>query len=97
MPDFDLIPMETAFATLQQAQIAKEYLGYIDELKPGQMGRLTPSDGETLQTVRRRIGMASRLSDKTVEIKQTKDGVYFWLRSGAKGVEGTRPRKNRSD
>lgn len=82
MPEFDLLPMDTAFATLEQAQIAKEYLGYIDKLEPGQMGRLTPADGETLHAVRRRLVIAARLSPKALEIKQTKDEVYFWLRSG---------------
>ena len=84
MPQFNLLPMDTAFATREQAQIVREYLGYIDKLEPGQMGRLTPADGETLHAVRRRIGVAARVSQKTVEIKQTKDEVYFWLRSGPK-------------
>ena len=101
MPEFDLLPMDASFATLEQAQIAREYLGYIDKLEPGQMGRLTPADGETLHAVRRRIGIAARLSQKTVEIKQTKDGVYFWLRSGPKGRKrnsgkaGSTPSKGR--
>ena len=84
MPEFDLLPMDGAFVTLEQARIAEEYLGYIDKLEPGQMGRLRPADGETLHAVRRRIGVAARLSRKTLGIRQTQDEVYFWLRRDPK-------------
>ena len=79
-PEFDLLPMDGTFATLEQAQIIKQYLGYIDKLEAGKVGRLRPTDGETLQAVRRRLGVAARLSKKTLEIRQMQDEVYFWLR-----------------
>ena len=88
MPKFDLLPMDPTFATLEQARIAREYLGYIDKLEPGQMGRLRPADGETLHAVRRRLGVAARLSQKTLVIRQMQDEVYFWLRSDPKGRRG---------
>ncbi len=84
MPTLDLIPMDGTFATLEQAQIAKEYLGYIDKLEPGQIGRLTPADGETLHAVLRRIGVAAMLPHKTLDLSQTQHGLSFWPRSGPK-------------
>ena len=85
MPKFDLLPMDPtvgAFANPKKAQIAKEYLSYIDQLKPGHMGKLRPTEGETLLAVRKRLGVAARLSKKPLEVKQMKGEVYFWLRSG---------------
>ena len=79
MPEFDLLPMDGTFTTLEQAQITREYLGYIDKLEAGKMGRLRPADGETLHAVRRRLGVAARLSKKTLKIRQMQDEVYFWL------------------
>ena len=51
MPEFDLLPMDPTvgdFATPKQTRLAREYMGYIDKLETGQMGRLRPADGETL-------------------------------------------------
>ena len=66
MPTFDQVPLQEAklkTATGKTAQITKEYLGYIEQLPEGQAGRLQPVEGETLATVRRRLGVAAKLSD----------------------------------
>jgi hypothetical protein len=47
-------------ATGKRAQIVAEYLGYIDNLREGQAGKLEATDGETVATVRRRLGEAAR-------------------------------------
>ena len=94
MPKFDRLPMDPtvgAFANPKQAQIAREYMGYIDKLEPGQMGRLTPAEGETLLAVRKRLGVAAKLSGKRLEIRQMKGDVYFWFRR-----PGPRRRKTRN-
>ena len=69
MPKFDLIPRSTAeLATAtgrgKRVEMMKEYLSYIEELKAGQAGRLTPSEGESVASVRRRLGTAARLAGK---------------------------------
>ncbi len=54
-------------------------MGYVDKLEPVRMGRLRPAEGETL-AARKRLGVAARLSERRLEIRQMKGEVYFWLR-----------------
>ncbi len=50
MPKFDMVPIQDAGAKTatggKRAQILHEYLGYIDQLKSGEGGRLVAGDGE---------------------------------------------------
>ncbi len=82
MPKLDIVPMEEAkgrSATRgKRVQILQEYLGYIDQLKSGQAGRLVARAGETTATVRRRLGAAARAGRKNLTIKRAGDEVYFW-------------------
>ncbi len=80
MPTFDQVPLQEAMlktATGKTAQINQEYLGYIAQLPGGQAGRLRPSEGESVATVRRRLGVAAELSGKDITIKRQGDEVYF--------------------
>ena len=82
MPTFDQVPLQEAklkTATGKTAQITKEYLDFIEQLTEGQAGRLQPSEGESLATVRRRLGVAAKLSDKDITIKRQGNEVYFWV------------------
>ncbi len=82
MPTFDQVPLQEAMlktATGKTAQITKEYLGFIEQLTQGQAGRLQPGEGETLATVRRRLGVAAKLSGKDITIKREGNEVYFWV------------------
>ena len=82
MPIFEQLPLQEAVlktATGKRAQIAQEYLGYIEHLREGQAGRLQPGEGETVATVRRRLGVAAKLSDQDITIKRQGDEVYFWI------------------
>ena len=65
--------------TKKTAQITKEYLGYIEQLTEGQAGRLQPGEDESMATVRRRLGIAAKLSGKDITIKRQGNEVYFWL------------------
>ena len=92
MPKFDLIPVEEAMmksATGKRAQMAQEYLGYIEQLKEGQAGRLQAAEGETVGAVRRRLGTAAKLAGKNLTIKRVGDEVYFWI------AEEAAPRRRR--
>ncbi len=82
MPTFDEVPLQEAMlktATGKTAQINKEYLGYIEQLTEGQAGRLQPGEGESVSTVRRRLGVAAKLSGKDIIIKRQGNEVYFWV------------------
>ncbi len=92
MPTFDHVPLQEAMlktATGKAAQITKEYLGYIEQLTEGQAGRLQPGEGEGVATVRRRLGVASKLSGKDITIKRQGNEVYFWVQ------QEPRPRRQR--
>ncbi len=81
MPTFDQMPLQEALlktATGKSAQITKEYLSYIEQLTEDQAGRLQPGESESVATVRRRLGVAAKLSGKDIIIKRQGNGVYFW-------------------
>ncbi len=81
MPTFDQMPLQEALlktATGKSAQITKEYLGYIEQLPEDQAGRLQPDEGESVATIRRRLGVAAKLSVKDIIIKRQGNEVYFW-------------------
>ena len=98
MPKFDLIPVEEAIAksaTGKRAQMAREYLGYVEQLGEGQAGRLQAAEGETIGAVRRRLGTAAKLAGKNLTIKRVGDEVYFWVKEeAAPGRRRGRPRKD---
>jgi hypothetical protein len=75
--------------TGKRAQLLQEYVGYINQLKRGRAGALRASEGESLATVRRRLGDAARLAGKDLVMKRKGDEVVFWEASRRPG----RPRK----
>ncbi len=78
--------------TGKSSQIAQEYASYITRLRPDEAGRLTPSDGETVATVRRRLGSAVKASGRSMKIKRVDTEIYFW--DDPPKRRGGRPRKN---
>ena len=88
MPKFELVSADEAMiksATGKRAQITREYLGYIEQLKKGQAGKLSAGEGETVGAIRRRIGAAAKQSGKDLIIKRVDDDIYFWTqRDGAR-------------
>ncbi len=97
MPKLDIVPMEEAKGKSasgeKRAQILQEYLGYINQLKSGEAGRLVASAGETTATVRRRIGAAARSAGKSLTIRRAGDEVYFWVER-RRAANGRRRRSN---
>ncbi len=82
MTAFETIPLQEAMlktSTGRRAQLAQEYLGYIEQLPEGQAGRLQPGDGKSVATVRRRLGVAAKLSGQDITIKRQGNEVYFWV------------------
>ena len=100
MPKLDIVPMEEAkvktasesAAKRKRAQILQEYLGYIDQLKSGEAGRLVAGAGETTATVRRRIGAAARAVGHKLTIRRAGDEVYFWAVERLRATNGRRRR-----
>ncbi len=81
MPRFDRVPLGEAkmkTASGKRAQIIAEYVRYIEQLGHGEAGRLQAGEGETIATIRRRLGAAARQSERNLTIRRTGDGIYFW-------------------
>ena len=77
MPEFELIPRQQAMmssSTRSRSDAIREYSQFIEHLGREEAGKLTPSDGETVATVRRRLGSAVKASGKNVQIKATRGG-----------------------
>ena len=84
MPTFVQVPLPEAIlkaATGRTAQVTQEYLGYIEQLLEGQAGRLQPGEDESVATVRRRLGVAAKLSGQDITIKRQGNEVYFWVQA----------------
>lgn len=97
LPKLDILPLEEAqldSATGKRAQIVREYVGYIEQVPTGQAGKLSPSNGETLSAIRRRLGAAAKQLGKSLTIKRTDDNVYFWVANAEAPRRRGRPPKN---
>ncbi len=98
MPKFEVLSKSEAelkTATGKRAELTKEYLGYIQGLRKDQAGKLTATgDGESIASVRRRLGSAARAAGKDLVIKRTGNDLYFWLANRVpNGRRRGRPRK----
>ena len=81
MPRFDRVPLGEArmkTASGKRAQIIAEYVRYIEQLEGGEAGRLQAGEGETIATIRRRLGAAARQSERNLTIRRTGGEIYFW-------------------
>ena len=96
MPTFEIVSQPDAefkTATEKRVKILSEYLGFIEQLKAGQAGRLAASEGETIGAVRRRIGAAAKLAGKDLVIKRVGEEIFFWAKPGT-GKRRGRPSKS---
>ena len=86
MAKFEVISQTKAemdSATGKRAEIMNEYLGYLNQLKEGEAGKLEVSDdSESPTALRRRIGKAAEFAGKEIVIKRKDAAIYFWI--GAK-------------
>ena len=95
MPEFELVSRQEAMArsdTGKRSQIIREYVEHVQRLGPDQAGRITLSPGDTMATVRRRLGAAIKATGKNVQIKRVGADIYFWEEPVKR--RGGRPRKN---
>ena len=99
MARFEALSLEEAMmksATGKRTQLLREYLGYLEQVKEGQAGKLEAGQGQTIVAVRRRLIKAAKLAGKSISARRVGDTVYFWptpkLEEKPKGRRG-RPRK----
>ena len=91
MPLFDRVPLGEAkkkTASGKRAQMIAEYVRFIEQLGDGEAGRLQAAEGETLATVRRRLGTAGRQLERNLTIRRTGDEIYFWAEETRKRRRG---------
>ena len=95
MPTLDVLTLGEAQAnsvTGKRAQILREYMGYIDRVQEGQAGKLTPSEGETTNAIRRRLTNAATAMGKNLQVRKSENTVYFWVEEPRVRRRGRRPR-----
>ena len=80
MPDFEVISREAAVARsyiVESSQVMSEYVEYLQQLGPGQVGRITPSPADSIATIHRRLQAAIWASGKDVEMELVGEVIYF--------------------
>ena len=93
MPEFELVPLQQALeSSTSRSDAVSEYIRYLERLARDEAGKLMPSEGETVATVRRRLGSAVKASGKSMTIKRVGAEIYFWEEPPKR--RGGRPRKN---
>ncbi len=94
MPTLELVSIQEAQLELslsgKRGATIRQYIDYINQLEPGQAGRITPDEGETTAAIRRRLGAAAELLGKNLVVNRLGDVVYFWEEG-----EGPEPRRRR--
>lgn len=80
MPAFEVLSRHEAIMrsdTGKRSQVIREYVQYIERLAQNQAGRITPSPGETMATIRRRLESAIQATGKNMQIKRTGAEICF--------------------
>ena len=82
MPTLELVSLREARLELslkgKRGTLMRQYIDFISRLETGQAGKLTPDGGETTAALRRRLGAAAELLDKSLVINRQGNTVYFW-------------------
>ena len=81
MPVFELLSKQDARLALmtgKRAEQLKEYVGYIKQRQPDQVGKLTAGEGESTAAIRRRLGAAAEILGRSLEVNRQGNDVYFW-------------------
>ena len=93
MPTFEFLSTRDAHLELtlrgKRGAVMREYMGYIEQVDACNAGKLTAGQGETTAAIRRRLGAAAELLEKSLVVTRDGDVVYFW-----EGEE-ERPRRRR--
>ena len=82
-----------ALMTGKRAEQLKEYVEYLRQRQPDQVGKLTPGEGETTAAIRRRLGAAAEILGKSLEVNRQGNEVYFWEEGDAAAPRRRRRRR----
>lgn len=78
----DYIPLEQAKATKRKAGLAKiykEYMSYLQKLKPNESGRITLEAGDKPATHKNRLQVAAKeLGINNLKLKRIGDVIFFY-------------------
>jgi hypothetical protein len=81
MPDFEIVSLQDAkLKTLsgRQRTYINEYAGYIQQLSPGEAGKLHVCENEKPTTIRRRLTVTTQMLGINLTIKRSGADIYFW-------------------
>ena len=98
MPEFTTVSVKEAqLRTIpgRQGAFMNEYANYIQQLPPGQAGKLTIGEQEKLATVRRRLTVAAKAMNIPLIIKRSGNDVYFWRQNGGEEQPSSKRRYTR--
>jgi hypothetical protein len=94
MPEFTTVPVQEAqLRTIpgRQGTFMNEYIDYIQQLPPGQAGKLSIGEEEKHTAIRRRLATTAKAMNITLIIKRSGDDLYFWREER----EAEQPRRGR--
>jgi len=94
MPEFTTVSVQEAqMRTIpgRQGKFINEYASYIQQLPPGQAGRLRVGEEEKHTTIRRRLVSAAKALAIPLTIKRAGNDLYFWREDG--GAEQLRTKR----
>ena len=86
MPTFSIVTAREAResnVSAKRTELLQEYIGYIQRVGAGQAGMLTAGERETTQALRRRLNAAAEALGRSLEVRRTRNSVYFWEAGGA--------------
>jgi hypothetical protein len=98
MPEFTTISVQEAqLRTIpgRQGRHLNEYIDYIQQLPPGQAGRLRIGESEKHFTIRRRLLTAAQVLGINLTIKRSGNDLYFWREAGGDEQPRTKRRYTR--
>jgi hypothetical protein len=98
MPEFTTVSVQEAqMRTIpgRHGAFMNEYANYIQQLPPGQAGKLTIGEQEKLATVRRRLAVAAQALAINLIIKRSGNDVYFWRQNGGEEQPSSKRRYTR--
>ncbi len=77
MPRFEKVPEEAARQWGRRGVPSldlSEYRAFLEELQPGEWGRITLAEGESQRAVKRRLTMAAKDLDKLLRYRRAPEG-----------------------
>ena len=100
MPEFEIVSLQEAkFRTIagRQGSIMNEYADYVQQLPPGQAGKLHVLEQENPLTIRRRLVTAAKALGIPLTIKRSGEDVYFWRETGGEAEPRRRRRRRQAE